>query len=154
MIFSKETLLDRMRAYFGADQKRIKHAERVLAAAEEILKTEKGDPEVVIASAILHDIGIHAAEKKYNSNAGKYQEIEGPPIARRILEDLGFDENIIREVCEIIAHHHSPGKVNTLNFKILYNADVLVNKEEENGQRSDLWNGSKSNHEHKNSLAG
>ncbi|MFQ5925757.1 MAG: phosphohydrolase, partial [Dehalococcoidia bacterium] len=33
----------------------------------------------------------------------------------------------IVEICEIIAHHHSPGKIDTKNFKILYDADWLVN---------------------------
>ena len=37
------------------------------------------------------------------------------------------------EICAIIGHHHSPGKINTGNFKILYDADLLVNLEEEVG---------------------
>ena len=36
----------------------------------------------------------------------------------------------IDEICEIIAHHHSPGVINTNNFKILYDADWLVNLED------------------------
>ncbi len=127
----KEKLISAMKNHFGDDEKRIKHALRVLANAERILEKENGNPNVVIPSAILHDIGIHEAEKKYNSNAGKYQEIEGPPIARRILNELGVEAKIIDEVCEIIAHHHSPGKVNTVNFKILYDADWLVNLPDE-----------------------
>lgn len=127
----REKLIDAMKEYFGDDEKRIKHALRVLANAEKIIEKEKGDPEVVIPSAIFHDIGIHEAERKYGSNAGKYQEIEGPPIARRILTQLGVKKEIIDEVCEIIAHHHSPGKVNTTNFRILYDADWLVNLPDE-----------------------
>ncbi len=127
----KEKLINAMKNYFGDDGRRIKHALRVLANAERILQKEKGNPDVVVPAAIFHDIGIHEAERKYNSNAGKYQEIEGPPIARKILTDLGVDSKIIDEVCEIIAHHHSPGKVNTMNFKILYDADWLVNLPDE-----------------------
>lgn len=127
----KQKLINAMKDYFGDDEKRIKHALRVLANAEKILEKEKGNPDIVIPAAIFHDIGIHEAERKYGSNAGKYQEIEGPSIARRILESLGIDKKIIGEVCEIIAHHHSPGKVNTLNFKILYDADWLVNLPDE-----------------------
>jgi hypothetical protein len=33
----------------------------------------------------------------------------------------------INEICEIISYHHSPGKIDTLNFKVLYDADSLVN---------------------------
>ena len=45
---------------------------------------------MVISAAILHDIGIHKAEEKYKSSAGNYQEIEGPPIAKAIMEKLQF----------------------------------------------------------------
>jgi len=85
----------------------------------------------VIAAGVLHDIGMHEAERKYGSTNGKYQEIEGPPIAREILSKLGFGISQINEICEIIAHHHSPGKVKTTNFKILYDADWLVNLRDE-----------------------
>lgn len=122
----KERLLREMENYFGRDEKRIDHARRVLGYAEQMLKKEAGDREVVVAAAILHDIGIHAAEKKYGSSAGKYQEIEGPPIAENILKKLSFPGEKITEVLEIIAHHHSGG-IDNLNFKILREADRLVN---------------------------
>ena len=44
-----------------------------------------------------------------------------------ILLNQGFRKEDIDEVCEIVAHHHTPGKVDTDNFKILYDADRLVN---------------------------
>jgi HD superfamily phosphodiesterase len=120
-----------MEAYFGEDAKRINHAHRVTGYAEELLKLEGGDYPIVIVAGLLHDIGIHEAEKKYNSTAGKYQEQEGPPIAREILTGLGFAPGQIDEICQIIGHHHSPGAINTLNFKILYDADWLVNLKDE-----------------------
>ena len=51
----------------------------------------------------------------------------GPPIARRLMARLGYEQEIIDEVCQIIAHHHSPGKITTANFGVLYDADWLVN---------------------------
>lgn len=116
-----------MRAYFGSDQRRINHALRVTGYAEELLAREKGDREVVIAAALLHDIGIREAERKYGSAAGDLQEREGPPVAREILVSLGFDANVIDEVCAIIASHHSPGELNTDNFRVIWDADWLVN---------------------------
>lgn len=127
MDVDKEALTRAMEDYFGADTKRIRHAHRVTAYAEELMAPEKGDPSVVLAAGLFHDIGIHKAQEKYGSTSGKYQEIEGPPIARKILSRLGYEAEITDEVCEIIAHHHSPGKVNTQNFRILYDADWLVN---------------------------
>ena len=120
---TKEALMRAMEAYFDGDTKRINHADRVAAYAEQILKREGADYPIVIGASVLHDIGIHQAEKKYGSTSGKYQEKEGPPIARQILAGLGFEQSQVEEICEIIAHHHSPGKINTRNFKILYDAD-------------------------------
>lgn len=124
----KSKLIKKMKEYFGEDEKRIQHALRVTKYAEHILQYEvTADRDVVVAAAILHDIGIHEAERKYGSSAGKYQEIEGPPIAKEIMRKEGLSEKLIDEVCQIIAHHHSPGIVNTINFKVLYDADLIVN---------------------------
>ena len=131
----KELLKDRvaveMKRYFGSDFKRISHATKVARYAEEIGKAEGADMVVILLSAYLHDIGIHEAERKYHSTAGTYQEIEGPPIAREILNKLKAPQEVIAEVCDIIGHHHHPRSKETLNFQILYDADLIVNLEEE-----------------------
>ncbi len=128
---TKTALTKAMEAYFNGDDRRINHALKVTEYAEELLKGEGAEYSIVIGASVLHDIGIHAAEKKYGSTAGKYQEMEGPPIARQILKELGFEPNQIEEICEIIAHHHSPGKIVTKNFTVLYDADWLVNLRDE-----------------------
>ena len=130
-ITTKEKLLNELESYFGKDTKRINHAKKVMSYAEEILKTEKGDWHVVIPASILHDVGIKVSEEKYGSAAGHYQEKEGPAIVGEILAKLEIKKEDIEEICEIIAHHHSPGKVDTRNFKILYDADWLVNLKDE-----------------------
>jgi putative nucleotidyltransferase with HDIG domain len=123
----KELMLNEMMAYFGDDEKRISHAIEVTKYAEEILNGENGDKDVVITASILHDIGIPESERKYGSNAGHYQEIEGPPIARDIMKKYDLNQAFIDEVCEIIGSHHSPSRIDTINFKIVYDADCLVN---------------------------
>lgn len=127
----KEALLAEMAAYFKTDQRRIDHARRVTEYAQELCQQEGGDYPVIIGAAVLHDIGIHQAERKYHSTAGKYQEIEGPPIARPILVKLGFTPDQVEEICAIIAHHHHPGKITSRNFCVLYDADWLVNLRDE-----------------------
>lgn len=92
-----------MEAVFGTDAERIEHALKVLDFAETILAREPACREVVVAAAILHDIGMHEAERKHGSTAGRSQEVEGPPIARGIMERLGFAEDVIDHVCRIIA---------------------------------------------------
>ncbi len=124
---SKNAVAAEMRRVFGQDERRIRHAMDVLSFAERILAAEPGDADVVVAAALLHDIGIHEAERKYNSTAGVYQQIEGPPIARKILDTLDAGPALVTEVCEIIARHHTPRASETDNFKILYDADMIVN---------------------------
>ena len=130
----KEIMIKRMKEVFGDDSRRINHALKVLKFSEEIMKFEEVEPElnnVIIITAILHDIGIHEAEKKYNSNSGKYQEMEGPPIARKLMEELKLDKELIDRVCYIIGGHHTASKINGIDFQIIWEADLLVNIEEE-----------------------
>jgi len=124
---TKQRLLKELYEYFGADSKRIDHAKQVMNFAEELLRFEKADWIIVVPASILHDVGIKVAEEKYGSTADYYQEKEGPAVAERILSRSGFRREEIDEICTIIANHHSPGKVNTVNFKVLYDADCLVN---------------------------
>jgi HD superfamily phosphodiesterase len=135
LIAQKEDLLkDRvaieMKRFFKQDFKRIGHASRVARYAERIGKEEQGNLAVILTSAYLHDIGIKEAERKHNSTAARYQEEEGPPIAREILERLGAKEELVDEVCDIVGHHHHPREEETTNFKCLYDADLIANLEE------------------------
>ena len=127
----RERISLEMKKYFGKDLKRVNHSLKVARHAEQIMKREGGNPMVVLGSAFLHDIGIHEAEARYQSTSGEYQEKEGPGIAREILERLNVPKEIVDEVCDIIGHHHHPREKETLNFQILYEADWLVNIEEE-----------------------
>ncbi|MBW1863911.1 MAG: HD domain-containing protein [Deltaproteobacteria bacterium] len=135
LIAQKEDLLkDRvaieMKRYFKQDFKRIGHASRVARYAEKIGKAERGNTAVILVSAYLHDIGIKDAEERYQSTAARYQEELGPPVAREILSRLGANEALIEEVCDIVGHHHHPGPEDNINFKSLYDADLIVNLEE------------------------
>ena len=122
-----DRLIARMKQVFGTDKNRIAHALAVLDYAERIQAEEGGEPLIVKAAAILHDIGIHQAALKYDSSAGKYQEIEGTPIARGILEEHKVDEAAINHICKIIANHHSAKDIDTIEFRCVWDADWLVN---------------------------
>lgn len=87
--------------------------------------------EILRTAAVLHDIGIHAAEEKYGNCSGKYQEIEGPAPAREILSRLTTDKELIDRVCFLIAHHHTYSGVNGSDWQILLEADFIVNAYED-----------------------
>ncbi|HUV38568.1 MAG TPA: HD domain-containing protein, partial [Planctomycetota bacterium] len=119
------------------DHARMAHALAVLEHARCLMETEGGQPRVVIAAALLHDIGIREAERKHNSAAPEWHQLEGPPIARRILTEAGVDRVTLEHVSDIVATHHSAGKIDTLEFRIVCDADRLVNLSGVQPERTD-----------------
>lgn len=126
--FLRERVERDMRAYFGADTARIEHACEVTRYAARILETEPAaDPAVVIAAALLHDIGIPEAQRRHDPDASRHHEALGPDIARTILQELHLPAELIREVCDIIGRHHHPRSDETVNYRIVFDADMLAN---------------------------
>ena len=95
---------------------------KVYSFAKTIGEMEKVDclnQEVLEIAAIVHDIGIKLSEQKYNSSSGKYQQIEGPALAKELLEKLDFEDSIILRVCFIVGHHHTYTAIDGIDFQIL-----------------------------------
>jgi len=116
------------------DFRRINHTLKVYALTKMIAEVEINDKktrDIAVIASILHDIGIIASEKKYQSCAGKYQQIEGPPIAKEILEKHTYDSEIIDRVCYLISKHHTYNEIKGIDYQILIEADFIVNLEED-----------------------
>ena len=123
---------------YKGDAKRIQHFCKVHSYAKLIAETENVDENclfIIEAAALTHDIGIHICEEKYGSCNGKLQEKEGPAIAEKLLEELGFDRNVSERVQYLIAHHHTYGNINEMDYQILVEADFLVNIMEEGSSK-------------------
>lgn len=124
-----------MIAYYAGDVRRISHFLKVYGFAKAIGEMEgldKSTQEIVEIAALTHDIGIKNSEKKYNSSAGNYQQIEGPPEAKKLLAELGIESSVIDRVCWLIAHHHTYTDIKDIDYQILVEADFLVNADEDN----------------------
>ena len=124
--------------FYKGDAKRIQHFCKVHSYAKLIAETENVDKNCLFtieAAALTHDIGIHICEEKYGSCNGKLQEKEGPAIAEKLLGELGFDRNISERVQYLIAHHHTYGNINEMDYQILVEADFLVNIMEEGSSK-------------------
>lgn len=116
--------------YDKGDPKRIQHFIKVYGFAKTIGEAELTDSralEILEAAAVLHDIGIHECERKYGSCDGKYQQVEGVPVACKILERLGADAGFTERVCFLIAHHHTYSGIDAEDWQVLVEADFLVN---------------------------
>ena len=119
-----------MERFFGRDARRIAHALEVTGHALRIQGAEGGDREIVRMAGLLHDVGIRPGEARYGRSDGKIQEKLGPPVAEQILKSLGVEAGKIATVKEMIAHHHTPGKIRTKEFACLWDADMIVNLRE------------------------
>jgi len=116
------------------DQKRIEHSLKVFGYAQLLGRMEAlsvKEQFVLELTAILHDIGIHVSEARYGHSDGKLQELEGPPVAREILERLQVDPDVTDRVCFIVSKHHTFSAIDGTDFQLLVEADFLVNAVEE-----------------------
>lgn len=130
-----------MIAFDKGDAMRIQHFLKVHRFAQLIACLEHVDDHTQLVTemaAVVHDIGIHAAEAKYGNSNGKYQEELGPAPARELLTGQGFDAKDIERVCYIVGHHHTYTNIDGIDYQILVEADFLVNFFEDNISRTGI----------------
>ena len=123
-------LLLKMAEYFEKDAKRVGHALKVYGFARMIARAEglsEKEERVLLAAAILHDIGIHEAERIHGSPDGRYQEMEGPAVARSLLKGSFLNDTEVERVLFLVGNHHSYSKIDARDFQILVESDFLVN---------------------------
>lgn len=123
-------IVKEMERYFGDDKALVDHTLEVLKYAKQIMDEENLDEqtrEIIIDAAVLHDIGVIEARRKYGSSSGPYQEKEGPAIAKQIMKALGRPKAQIDRVCFIVGHHHTPSAIDGIDFQIVWEADQIVN---------------------------
>lgn len=117
--------------YDSGTPKRIQHFLKVYEFASLIGQMENLDEKtqfILEAASLVHDIGIKNAMAKYNSHAGYLQEQEGPEEARILLEKVGgYSEEEIERILFLVGHHHTYKNVDGIDWRILIEADFLVN---------------------------
>ena len=107
---TESKICEEMIKYFGTDRRRINHFMKVYTIAVTIAQQEGlplSELEILKTAALMHDIGIKISEQKYGSSSGKYQELEGPAEAEKLLDRLGAEESLKDRVCWLIGHHHT-----------------------------------------------
>lgn len=123
-------VIDAMTEFYSGEIDRINHFLKVYGFAKMIGELEGLDAdseEILEVAALVHDIGIKISEEKYNSIAGTYQELEGPPVAEEMLGKLGYRKELIDRVSYLVGHHHTYSKIDGMDYQILVEADFLVN---------------------------
>ena len=126
---------------YSGDVKRIQHFCKVHSYAKLIAEMENIDANTLFileTAALTHDIGIHYCEEKYSSCNGKLQEKEGPDIAKKLLADLHFENQVSERVQYLIAHHHTYDNIDGMDYQILVEADFLVNLYEDGISKQEI----------------
>lgn len=135
-------LVQEMVRYEEGCAARVHHFLKVFALAQTIGTAERLDPHtqfVLETAALTHGIGIRPSLVRYGQSAGCYQQQEGPPAARELLLRLGYEEQVIARVCDLIAWHHTYGLDEGPDYQILIEADLLVNIQEENLRKDAIY---------------
>lgn len=130
-----EQLIVKMIDFNKGDPKRIQHFVKVYEYAHLIGKLEGLSDEtqkILDIASIMHDIGIRPSEEKYGRCNGKLQEQEGPAYARKMLQEFSeISQEEIDRICYLIGHHHTYTDVDGDDYRILLEADFLVNAYED-----------------------
>lgn len=128
-------LMDAMCEYEAGCPQRIHHLVKVHGFARQIGLAEGLDDDtqfVLEAAAMAHDIGIKPAMELTGACPGPQQEKLGQPVAAKMLPSLGFSSEVTERVCFLIGHHHTYVGVDGTDWRILLEADYLVNMIEGN----------------------
>ncbi len=134
---------EKMIEYYSGDARRINHFLKVHSFARligEMEEISENDLQILEVAALVHDIGIKNSEAKYGYNNGKTQEQEGPPEAEKLLHSLGLDDAFISRVSYLVGHHHTYTGISGLDYRILVEADFIVNLYEDEASPSAIKN--------------
>jgi len=96
---------------------------------------DKSSMDILETAAIAHDIACPLCREKYGSARGDLQEAEGMPMTEEFLRDFMLPEDFVRQVVWLVGHHHSTDNVQSIEHRILLEADYLVNAHESEHNR-------------------
>lgn len=131
----------RMTGYEAGCPERIHHFVKVHSFARMIAIAEKLTPHeryTIEAAALVHDIGIKPAMEIYGTAAGPYQERAGMPEAKKLLDSLHFDLSVVDRVVYLVGKHHTYTDVDGIDYRILIEADFLVNLHENHASKEQV----------------
>ena len=98
-------LIQAIREDPGGDSARVARAVTIFRFAKELVVQEGGDPRVVLAAALL---------------------LESAAKAQGILRGIGMDEPTIERVCEIVETSRMGRELETIEFKVVWDSDLLA----------------------------
>ena len=127
-------IFERAKPFLETRQNEI-HTRVAFSFALKLLAAEGGDERVILPAVMLHDIGwkfvpedLHLkafGPQDVDMNINRIHEVEGSRKAREILEKVGYEQDLIKEIAEIILGHDSRKDSLSLNDAIVKDSDKL-----------------------------
>jgi len=105
--------------YLSNVEYRWKHTLRVAQFGKVIAENESADVELIVAACLLHDVAWFDTKADNSREHGRI----GAAKARPLLESLGYNLEKIEKTCYAIAAHVDEDNPDTLEAKILSDAD-------------------------------
>jgi len=131
----KHTQILRLAKPLLETRENVLHTRIACSFARRLLEAEGGDEAVVLPAIMLHDIGWKSVPEELHLKAfgprgndlaiNRIHEVEGARKAREILQQVGYDPELIDEICEIILGHDSRERALSLNDAIVKDSDKL-----------------------------
>ena len=133
----------KMIACSDGDLHDIDHFLKVWAMARTIGELEgldRHEQEILELAAVVHDIACPLCREKYGDTNGKHQELESPPLVAAFFEGLPVERSDVERISWLVAHHHTYTNVDGIDYRILLEADLLINAGESGYTRTMIEN--------------
>jgi uncharacterized protein len=121
---------EKMIAFYDGNLHDIDHFIKVWALAKTIGELEGLDcktQQTLELAAVVHDIACPKCREKYGNTNGKYQELESSPLVEAFFDGLADEDTDVARISWLVSHHHTYTGVDGLDYRILLEADYLVN---------------------------
>ena len=134
---------EKMIDFYEGNMHDIAHFLKVWALAKTIGEAEGLDGEtqrLLEITAVIHDISCPLCREKYGNADGKRQEEESAPLVEAFLAKLPVGAVDVERVKWLVTHHHTYTNVDGIDYRILLEADFLVNAGESGYSREAIEN--------------
>lgn len=126
-------IMEKMIVYSEGSHHDINHFMKVWGFARTIAEKEAVDEEtkfIAEAAAIVHDIACPLCREKYGNTNGRHQEEEGVPLVYDFFRGTDLSKAQVDRIAYLVGHHHTLTHIEGMDYRILIEADYLVNADE------------------------
>ena len=126
-------IIEKMIVYSDGNKHDIAHFLKVYTYARMIGEMEnlpENEQKTLEVAAVIHDIACPVCRIKYGNTNGSNQEKESPRLVEDFLKDTDLDEQMKERINYLVSHHHTYTNVDGMDYRILLEADFLVNADE------------------------